>query len=130
MAAQAASQAASRRRSSTHRQAPVSHHSTAPSATEAKAAARASLATAAPWLGGGPVGEPAVSTHSRTVRPAAKRLLTGTLPARSCPSGAVHRAGTQEEPNAHPRAGGGAPRSKTAGTWHQERAARWAVAAA
>src|SRR5215472_4266567 len=126
MAAQAASQAASRRRSSIHRPAPVSHHSTAPSATEAKAAARASLATAAPWLGGGPVGEPAVSTHSCTVRPAAKPVLTGILPVRPCPSGAVHRAGTQETqevPNAHPTAGGGAACSKTAGTWRQERAA-------
>ena len=46
-AAHAASQAASRRRSSAHRPTPASHHSTPPSATVARTAARASLATGA-----------------------------------------------------------------------------------
>ena len=46
-AAQAASQAASRRRSSPHRPARPSHHRTIPSATVAAAAARASPATGA-----------------------------------------------------------------------------------
>src|SRR5262249_50253089 len=67
------------------------------------------------WLGGGPVGKPAASTHSRTVRPAGKASLTEISPARARPSGAVHRARTQERPESS-MAGGTAACSQTAGT--------------
>src|SRR5262249_34311098 len=78
-------------------------------------------------LGGGPVGKPAASTHSDTTRPAGKAPLTEISPARARPSGAVHRARTQERPESS-MAGGTAACSKTAGTGRHERAAHCSAA--
>lgn len=94
--AHAASQSASRRRSSTHRPAQARHNSAIPSAAMATTNAVACLASIAPWFSGGPAGEPAAFTHSRTVPPAAKLVVTGIRPVRVRPSGAIHRARTQE----------------------------------
>ena len=53
-------------------------------------------ATIARCVSGTSVGVPVASTHSRTLRPAVRPTSTGMSPERTCPLGAVQRAGTQE----------------------------------